>query len=75
MVDELPSRAEAVVGRVQAVSSLCAQYQRHMDLLEQLLRRTTEMVRRMEHFMRTGLRELGFFILEEKALGRFYCGL
>ncbi|TRZ26474.1 hypothetical protein HGM15179_000631 [Zosterops borbonicus] len=51
------------------------QHHKNMDLLEQVLRRTTEMVRELKHLSREDrLRELELVTLVG-ALGRPYCGL
>ncbi|KAK4823662.1 hypothetical protein QYF61_005014 [Mycteria americana] len=51
------------------------QHRKDMDLLEQVQRSATKMIRRMEHLSyKDKLRELGLFSLE-KALGRPYCSL
>lgn len=47
-----------------------------MDLLEQVLRRTTESIRGMGHFYKNRLERVRAAHLgEEKALGRLRCGL
>lgn len=78
MVDELLSRAEAVLGRVEAVlSKWWIWYRKVMDdVLDRVLRRTPKTIRGMEHFYEDRLERVRIAHHgEEKDLRRLYCGL